>query len=133
MISSPFVKEPREPGEVREELWHDANLWADKHHDGTSSQHQAQFVASLWASAFEGTSKEKSQAYHSCLDYVWGVDSATNLGKAEAHVTIDWLFSGEYIENDRGKSEPVLNENAIKETRLILREALKKKGQQELL
>jgi len=94
---------------------------------------QAQFVASLWASAFDGTSKEKSQAYHSCLDWLWGADSAKNLSRADAHTVIEWLFSGEYTQNEKGKDVPVLNEQAISETKLVLREALKEKGQMELL
>lgn len=108
-------------------------LWGEKHGDEPASQEQAQFVASLWGSAFSGTSKEKSQNYHSCMEYVWGVDSAKDLSKAEAHATIEWLFSGEYTQNENGKDVPILNEDAVRETRLALKEALKEKGQMELL
>lgn len=124
---------PFNPKRLRDEQRHQAVLWGEQHGDEPCSQEQAMFVASLWGSAFNGTSKEKSQAYHSCLEWIWRTDSAKGLSKAEAHTTIEWLFSGEYTQNEKGKDVPVLNEQAVQETQLVLREALKEKGQMELL
>jgi len=125
----------RQPDQTRDDLNHEEDLQIETAVNAGEpcSQKQAQFVASLWSSCFDGMSKEKGQAYHSCLDYVWNVSSANDLTRAAAHVTINWLFSGEYVENDSGKDEPVLNPGAVQETRLILREALKEKGQMDLL
>jgi len=83
----------------------------------------------MWPQAFEGTEKEKSQAYHSVMHWLWKADSAKHLSKAEATVTLDWLLDDE----QDGDGKPQLSEQARQESRLVLRQALQDQGQLTLL
>ena len=118
------MKKTKSPTEIKADLRHDAQLWAEQYGDEACSLKQAQFVASLFQACFEGTSTEKEQAYRTCLDYLWGCDSAKDLTKSEAHETIDWL---------REEDAPnELSSDSAKEAKMIHKEALKERGQQEM-
>ena len=95
--------------------------------DGTAaaSTKQAGFVARL-AQEVWGGDDGAEQNYHSCLRYLFDVDSATKLTKGQASACITYLRQEPESTDNWG-----LHPDSVAEMKAILTEAIKEAGQQE--
>lgn len=93
-----------------------------------ATEKQIPFVARKFAECF-APDDDAEQKYHTCLLWLWGVDSAKKLTKEEANVTLNWLLAKGGPDET---GDTPLHEYAPEEARLVHRQALKDKGQADM-
>jgi hypothetical protein len=92
----------------------------------TCSEKQAGLVASKFEECFAPAEDSKDR-YHDSLNWLWGVESAKDLSKSQAAVTLDWLLVG-----GEGDEKYSLHPAASIEAAAVYHEAVLEAGQQEL-
>lgn len=92
-----------------------------------ATQPQIGLLASKLEEVFAGQGDEANKR-RSVLKYLWGVDSAKELKFGQAKIALDWLIA----EKDEETGDYILNSDAVKEAKLVVRSFLVDAGQTEL-
>jgi len=115
------TKRPAMPTTVQKWLLKKARDYRKEGITGMPSKGQMGLMAGKLAEAH----KDGAQARHLFLEYVFGKASSTQLAKAEVRAVRDWLISHQ----DAHTNDYILDDNAVAEMALIVREQLLAHGQ----
>jgi len=123
--TTPQVR-PFTPDHLRELLYKKANTYGDM---PAASDKQIGLLASMLELPFAGD-PDATKIRHSCIKYMFGVESLKEMDGALVKATLDWLKPEKAKD---GSGEYVIDALASRELSSIWPEALKASGQQELL
>lgn len=114
-------KRPAMPTVVKQQLIEQARAYREKGKTGEPSPQARGLMAGKLAEAHP----QADQARHLFLEYVFGKTSSKELDRAEVGAVLNWLLDGQ----DPDTNDYVLNDNAVQELAMIVREQLLAHGQ----
>jgi hypothetical protein len=116
---------PLDPEQVKAAM---AKKTANDNQDPVTEK-QPPFLARKFQEAFADYA-DAEKMYHTCLKWLWGVDSSKKLTKSQAMATLDWLL---HPDGPDETNDTPLHPKASEEARRIYRAAMKDAGQKDFL